>query len=50
MKNVENKGFLPISNVMGQSVPAKMRVAFRITNKINGFMHVFYGSAVKKYD
>ena len=47
MKNVENKGFLPIPNAMGQSVPVKMPVVFQITNKINGFMHVFYGSAVK---
>ena len=46
MKSVENKEFLPTPNVMGLSVPVKTPAAFQITNKINGFMHVSYGTAL----
>ena len=48
MKNLENKGFLPIPKSMGQSVPGKTPGAFQIANKINGFIHISYGSALKQ--
>jgi hypothetical protein len=46
MKTIENKGFLPIPNAMGRSVSVKTPAAFQIANKINGFEHVSYGTAV----
>jgi hypothetical protein len=51
MKTIENKGFLPTPNAMGRSVPVKTPVNLQITNKINGFEHIFYGTALKSvYD
>ena len=49
MKTIGIKGFLPGPNAMGRSVPAKTPAAFQITNKINGFEHVSYGTALKDY-
>ena len=31
---------------MGRSVPVKTPVQFKIVNKINGFVHDFYGTAL----
>jgi len=47
MKTFENKGFLPVPNAMGWSVPVKTPAAFQIANKINGFEHISYGTALK---
>lgn len=47
MKTGENKGFLPIPNAMGRSEPVKTPVTFQIANKINGFMHISYGTALQ---
>ena len=47
MKNVENKGFLTTQNAMGRSVPVKTPATFQITNEINGFEHVSYGTALQ---
>lgn len=46
MKTVENKGFLTTQNAMGRSVPVKTPATFQITNEINGFEHVSYGTAL----
>lgn len=46
MKTIENKGFLPTPNTVGQSVAVKTPTAFRIANKINGFEPVSYGTAL----
>jgi hypothetical protein len=46
MKTVENMGFLPTPNAMGRSVAVKTPTNFHYTNKINGFEHVFYGTAL----
>jgi hypothetical protein len=46
MKTTENQGFLPTPNAMGRSVAVKTPVCFQNTNKINGFVHVFYGTAL----
>jgi hypothetical protein len=46
MKTIENQGFLTTPNAMGRSVPVKMPLAFQITNEINGFVHVSYGTAL----
>jgi hypothetical protein len=47
MKTDENKGFLASLNAMGWYVPLEMPSRLQITNKINGFVHVSYGMAVK---
>jgi hypothetical protein len=47
MKTIENKGFLPVPHAIGQSVPVKTQHTFQIANKINGFEHISYGSALK---
>jgi hypothetical protein len=46
MKTIENQGFLTTPNAMGRSVPVKTPTAFQITNKIKGFEHVSYGTAL----
>ena len=46
MKTAENKGFLTFLNAMGRSVPLKTPIRFQIANKINGFVHVSYGTAL----
>ncbi len=46
MKTTENKGFLTSPNAMGRSVAVKLPVAFQKANKINGFEHIFYGTAL----
>jgi hypothetical protein len=48
MKTIENKGFLTDPNAMGRSVAVKTPANYPIANKINGFMHVSYGTALKK--
>ena len=48
MKTTENKGFLTSPNAMGRSVAVKLPVAFQKANKINGFEHIFYGTALKQ--
>ena len=48
MKTSGNKGFLATLNPMGRSVPVKTPVNFTITNKINSFAHISYGTALKK--
>ena len=47
MKTTENKGFLTSPNAMGRSVAVKLPVVFQKANKINGFEHIFYGTALK---
>src|ERR1017187_4566656 len=47
LKTAENKGFLTFLNAMGRSVPLKTPIRFQIANKINGFVHVSYGTALK---
>ena len=49
MKTTENKGFLTSPNAMGRSVAVKLPVAFQKANKINGFEHIFYGTALNKF-
>ena len=49
MKTTENKGFLTSPNAMGRSVAVKLPVAFQKANKINGFEHIFYGTALNQY-
>ena len=46
METIENKGFLTIPNAMGWSVAFKTPPGFQNTNKINGVVHVFYGTAL----
>jgi hypothetical protein len=46
MKTIENKSFLPVPHVIGQSVPIKTPHVFQIANKINGFEHISYESAL----
>jgi hypothetical protein len=46
LKTAENKGFLTFLNAMGRSVPQKTPIRFQIANKINGFVHVSYGTAL----
>src|ERR1035441_2623465 len=48
LKTAENKGFLTFLNAMGRSVPLKTPIRFQIANKINGFVHVSYGTALKQ--
>ena len=50
MKTTENKGFLTSPNAMGRSVAVKLPVAFQKANKINGFEHIFYGTALFNYE
>jgi curli biogenesis system outer membrane secretion channel CsgG len=50
MKTIENKGFLPNPNAMGRSVPFKAPVNLQITNKIKGFEHISYGTALKIFE
>lgn len=50
MKTTEYKGFLPCLDAMGWSVPVKTPTAFQIANKINGFEHVSYGTALNCFD
>jgi len=47
MKTTGNKGLLTTPNAMGQSVAVKTPPNFTIANKINGFVHVSYGMALK---
>lgn len=47
MKTVEYKGFLRTPNAMGWSVVVKTPAALQITNKINGFERISYGTALK---
>src|ERR1035441_643878 len=47
LKTAENKGFLTFLNAMGRSVPLKTPIRFQIANKINGFVHVSYGTALE---
>ena len=47
MKTGKNKGFSALLHAMGQSVGVKTPMRLKITNKINGFVHIFYWSAVK---
>ena len=49
MKTTENKGFLTSPNAMGRSVAVKLPVAFQKANKINGFEHIFYGTALFQF-
>jgi hypothetical protein len=49
MKISENQGFLATPNAMGWDVPVKMPAVFQIANKINGFKHVSYGTALISY-
>jgi hypothetical protein len=46
MKTIENQGFLTTSGAMGRSGPVKKPSSFRISNKINGFEHISYGTAL----
>ena len=46
MKTTENKGFLTTPNPMGRSVAVKTPANFQIANKINGFEHISYGTAL----
>jgi hypothetical protein len=46
MKTIDNKGFLPTPHAMGRSVPAKKASPFQIVNKVNGFAHDSYGTAL----
>ncbi len=46
MKTIENKGFFTTSDAMGWSVPVKTPAALQIANKINGFEHISYGTAL----
>src|ERR1017187_6738527 len=48
LKTAENKGFLTFLNAMGRSVPLKTPIRFQIANKINGFVHVSYGTALER--
>ena len=47
MNSVENQGFLTTPDAMGRSVPVKTPSSCQIANKINGFEHVSYGTALK---
>jgi hypothetical protein len=49
MKTIENQGFLTTPKAMGRSVQVKMPAVLRIANKINGFVHVSYGMALKSF-
>ena len=46
MRNVENKGFLTTLDAVGRCVPVKMPATFQKANKINGFVHIPYGTAM----
>ena len=46
MKTLENKGFLNITLAVGQGVAVKPPAQFEIANKINGFVHDSYGTAM----
>jgi Cadherin-like domain len=48
MKNIENQGSLTTTDAMGRSGPVKTPSSFPITNEINGFAHIFYGTALKQ--
>ena len=47
MKTQENMGFLPPLEAMGRSEGVESRFKLTKPNKINGFVHVFYGTTVK---
>jgi len=47
MKTIENQGFLTTLNAMGRSVSVETPAAFQKANKINGFVHISYGTALK---
>lgn len=49
MKIIENQGFLTTLGSMGRSVAVKAPSSFQIANKINGFEHIFYGTALKNF-
>ena len=46
MKNIENKGFLTTLDAVGRCVPVKTPAALQKANKINGFVHIPYGTAM----
>ena len=46
MKTAENKGFLTTPSAMGRSEAVKSTVDYEKANKINGYMHVSYGTAL----
>ena len=46
MKTIKKKGFLPTLNAMGRSGLVKTPAAFQIANKINGFEHISYETAL----
>ena len=49
MKTIGNRGFLRTLNAMGRRVPVNTPPAFTIANKINGFEHVSYGTALNQF-
>jgi hypothetical protein len=46
VKTIENQGFLTTPSSMGRSVAVKAPTSFQIANKINGFEHISYGTAL----
>ena len=46
MKTTENRGFSASPEAMGRSEGVKQRLEARRPNKINGFVHVFYGTTL----
>ena len=46
MKTTENRGFSASPEAMGRSEGVKQRLEARKPNKINGFVHVFYGTTL----
>ncbi len=48
MKNIEDQGSLTTPDAMGRSVPVKTPASFSIANEINGFAHIFHGTALKQ--
>jgi hypothetical protein len=44
---MKNLGFLTIPVAMGWSVAGFVRSIYQIANKFNGFVHDFYGMALK---
>ena len=47
MKNIENRGFLTTLDAVGRCMLVETPAAFQKANKINGFMHISYGTAMK---
>lgn len=46
MKTIENQSFFTTPHAMGRSVPVKTASRFQIVNKINGFVHDSYETAL----